>query len=184
MADIDPGLYRQLEALPETQIGEILAGDLVASPRPTPRHAIVIYELGGLLRDPYRHGVNGPGGWWIMSEPELHLGADVIVPDLAGWRQERMPAFPDTAAITLAPDWVCEVLSPKSGRRDRIIKRALYEKHQVPSLWYVDPLARSLDALRLTEQGWLIEGIFADDDLVRAKPFDAVDLPLGDLWPD
>lgn len=184
MSGVDPVLYRQLEALPETQVGEILAGEVVASPRPAPRHARVIYGLGDLLIGPYEHGRGGPGGWWILPEPELHLGADVAVPDVAGWRRVRMPHFPDTAAITLAPDWVCEVLSPNSGRKDRITKRATYARHKVSYLWYVDPIARSLDVLRLTDDGWLIEGIYADDDVARAKPFDGIDLPLSDLWPD
>jgi len=184
VAGIDPGLYRRLETLPSTNIGEILAGELVASPRPTPRHARVIYELGAVLRNPYDHGLNGPGGWWIIPEAEVHLGPDVVVPDIAGWRRSRMPDYPDSAAIAIAPNWVCEVLSPNSARTDWVTKRAIYEKNGVAFLWFIDYRGRSLDMLRLTDQGWLIEGIYTDTDVVRAKPFDAIDLPLSDLWPD
>ncbi|NBC31941.1 MAG: Uma2 family endonuclease [Alphaproteobacteria bacterium] len=184
MTGTDPALYRKLEALPETQIGEILRGELFASPRPAPRHGRVIIELGRVLLDPFDHGHHGPGGWWIMTEPEVHLSAEVLVPDLAGWRRERMPAFPDSAAVPLAPDWVCEVISPSGGRRDRVIKSGIYAENRVPFLWFVDPIARSLEVLRLTDEGWLIDAAFGNDDLARAKPFDAIDLPLADLWPD
>jgi len=144
----------------------------------------VIARLVEALVGPYEDGRAGPGGWWLLPETEVHLGADVIVPDLAGWRRARMPHFPDTAAILLAPDWACEVLSPKTSRMDRIIKRAIYEKNDVPYLWFVDPMVRSLEVLRLTDQGWLIEGTYSDADVVRARPFEAIDLPLCRHWPD
>ncbi|NBC31942.1 MAG: Uma2 family endonuclease [Alphaproteobacteria bacterium] len=184
MTGVDPILYRELEALPDTQIGEILHGELFASPRPAPRHARVIGALNQALMGPYDFGRNGPGGWWILTEPEIHLSSEVLVPDLAGWRRERMPAFPDSAAVTLAPDWVCEVVSPSGGRRDRVIKSGIYAENRVPFLWFVDPVARSLEVLRLTDEGWLIDAAFGDTDRARAKPFDAIDLPLADLWPD
>lgn len=184
MATVDPALYRRLEALPETQIGEILRGDVVASPRPAPRHAKAIIALGNKIYDPYDQGQGGPGGWRIFSEPEVHLRSEVVVPDLAGWRRERMPDFPEAAAIDLPPDWVCEILSPNSKRRDRVIKRAIYAEHGVSFLWFIDPVERMLDVLELTEQGWLIDAIYAENDVARARPFDAIDLPLADLWPD
>ena len=184
MATIDPVLFARLEALPETQVGEILRGEVFASPRPAPRHANVIFRLGGQLNAPFGLGSGGPGGWWLLPEPEMHLGSEVIVPDLAGWRRERLPDFPDTAAITLSPDWVCEVLSPKGARRDRVIKSAIYAEHGVTYLWFVDPIERTLDVLRLTKEGWLIDGSYGEDDIARAKPFDAIDLPLNTLWPD
>ncbi|NBC31940.1 MAG: Uma2 family endonuclease [Alphaproteobacteria bacterium] len=184
MTGIDPVLYEKLAALPETEIGEILRGELFTSPRPAPRHANVIVELCDKVVGPFRHGRGGPGGWWILTEPEVHLGGEVVVPDLAGWRRERMPAFPDSAAVHLAPDWVCEVLSPSGGRRDRVIKSGIYAEKGVPFLWFVDPIARSLEVLRLTDEGWLIDAAFGDTDTARAKPFDAIDIPLADLWPD
>ncbi len=182
MPGVDPGLYRQLETLPETQVGEILGGEVFASPRPASPHVNVIFELGGLLRGPFRHGLGGPGGWWIFPEPEVHLGAEVLVPDLAGWRRERLPETPRVAAFTVAPDWVCEVLSPRSARRDQVIKRAIYGENKVSFLWFIDPVRHVLEVLTLTDEGWLVDAIFTDDDEARAKPFDAVALPLATLW--
>ncbi len=184
MSGIDPALYQELERLPETQVGEILDGAVVASPRPAPRHANVIAELGATLRDAFTHGRSGPGGWRILPEPELHLGANVMVPDLAGWRRARMPAFPDVAAVTMVPDWVCEVVSPQGARRDRVVKAGIYAANQVPFMWLIDPAMRTLDACRLTGEGWLLAATFADRDGVRAPPFDAVAWSLGELWSD
>ena len=184
MASVDMSLYRQLEALPETLIGEILRGKLQTSPRPHPKHANVLIEIGGKLLDPFTHGRGGPGGWWIWPEPEIHLDNEVLVPDLAGWRRERLDEFLEGAAISVTPDWVCEVISPSSGRRDRVVKRAIYAEKGVPYLWLIDPATRTLEVLRLTGDGWLIDATFADDDIARAKPFDAIGLPLADLWLD
>ncbi len=184
MSTVDPALYRQLEALPEWMTGEILRGTIVSSPRPTPRHGRVIGRLQQKLLGPFEDGVDGPGGWWILPEPEVHLGNDVLVPDVAGWRRERLPIFPDVPAVSMTPDWVCEVLSPRGARRDQVIKRAIYGERQVPFLWFVDPLRRTLEVLTLTDAGWLIDAIFAEDDSARARPFEAIDLPLSDLWPD
>lgn len=184
MATVDLSLYRQLEALPETMIGEILRGKLETSPRPYPKHAYVIGLLQRRLGDPFEQDRDGHGGWWLLSEPEIHLDAQVLVPDVAGWRRPSLPKVPDTAAIHVTPDWVCEVISPSSGRRDRVVKRAIYGEKGVPYLWFVDPATRTLEVLRLTADGWLIDASFADDDFAHAKPFDAIGLPLADLWLD
>lgn len=184
MTSVDPALYRRLEALPESQIGEILRGEIFASPRPAPKHANILFQLGGILRDPFALGRTGPAGWRILPEPEVHLGSDVVVPDLAGWRRDHLPEFPEAASIPVTPDWVCEVLSPKSADRDRVLKGQLYAAHGVPFFWLIDPAERLLEVLRLTPEGWLIDGIFAHDDADRARPFDAIDIPLADLWPD
>src|SRR5512142_1943672 len=103
--------YDDLLGLPSHVVGELLEGSLVVSPRPASRHARAASGLGGELHGPFQRGRGGPGGWIILDEPELHLGGNVLVPDLAGWRRERMPQLPDVAAFELAPDWVCEVLS-------------------------------------------------------------------------
>ena len=184
MTAIDPALYARLEALPDTQVGEILRGEVFASPRPAPVHANVLFHLGGILREPYGLGRNGPGGWRILPEPEVHLGADVFVPDLAGWRRDHLIDFPESAAIPVQPDWVCEVISPSGARRDRALKGKLYAGHAVPFFWLVDPAQRMLEVWSLTPEGWLIDGIFAEDETVRARPFDAIAIKLADLWPD
>jgi Uma2 family endonuclease len=125
-----------------------------------------------------------PGGWWILFEPELHLGKDILVPDLAGWRRERLPRLPDTASLTVAPDWICEVVSPSSVRLDRVHKLPAYARHEVGHAWLIDPLARSLDVFRREQTLWALLGTFVDQDRVRAEPFEAVEIDLALLWPE
>jgi Uma2 family endonuclease len=122
-------------------------------------------------------------------EPELHIGGQVVVPDLAGWRRERMPVMPDAAFSDLAPDWVCEVISPSTGRLDRVKKLPHYARWGVSHLWFVDPLQRTLEIYRLAQGGesgqapsWSVVGTYADDAKVRAEPFDAIELDLAILW--
>ena len=174
--------YADLEALPDNLVGEIVNGRLVASPRPAPRHATVSSGLGALIGAPYGYGVGGPGGWRILDEPELHLGPDVLVPDLAGWRLERMPELPDTAYFELVPDWVCEVLSPRTERLDRGEKLAVYQREQVKHVWLLTPLGQTLEVLRLTADGFLLAGVHTSPSVVRPEPFDVVDLDLGLLF--
>lgn len=135
--------------------------------------------LGG----PFQFGQGGPGGWWILYEPELHLGADVMVPDLAGWRRERMPVVPDVAAFELAPDWVCEILSPSTASLDRMRKMPRYATAGVGHAWLIDPIARGLEVFRNLDGHWLSVAVFEGTQVVRAEPFDAVELDLGLLWP-
>lgn len=165
-------------------VAEIVDGDLHTSPRPASRHALASFRLGGELVGPFDRGRGGPGGWWIVAEPELHLGADVLVPDLAGWRRQRMPQFPDAPAFELAPDWVCEVASPSTERLDRARKMPAYAREKVGHLWLVNPVTRTLEAYRLDAARWVLLGTFEGNALVRAEPFDAVELELGALWAD
>ena len=175
--------YEDILALPENQVGEILYGQLHTHPRPAPKHALAYSALGYLIGGPYYGGVDGPGGWWIIDEPELHLGADVIVPDIAGWRRERMPELPETAWFELAPDWVCEILSPSTARIDRALKMPIYAREGVAHLWLVDPDARTLEIYRLQDDGhWLLLNTLKDDDPVQQPPFEAVGFSLGSLW--
>lgn len=179
-----PATYEDLLALPEHVVGEIVGGELVVSPRPAPRHAVASSALGGNLEPPYQSGRGGPGGWWILDEPELHLGDDVLVPDLAGWLRTRMPVVPETAYFTLAPDWICEVLSPGTARLDRQRKLAIYAREGVSHAWLLDPIERTLERLRLGHGQWVIAGVHGGQDDVRAEPFDATSLALADLWAD
>ncbi len=127
-------------------------------------------------------GGNGPGGWWILDEPELHLGPNVLVPDIAGWRRERMPTIPRTAAFDLAPDWVCEVVSPATGRLDRVRKLPAYARHEVGHAWLIDPEQQTLEAYRLEHSHWVLVASHEGEDVVRVEPFDAIELPLATLW--
>ncbi len=177
-----PASYADIEVLSPNLVGEILAGELVVSPRPAPRHAQASSSLGVLLGAPFGFGSGGPGGWRILDEPELHLRADVVVPDLAGWRSERMPTLPATPFFELSPDWICEVLSDSTRRRDRVQKLPIYARERVAHVWLVDPEARTLEVYRLDGEGWRLAGSWSDTDKVRAEPFDAVELDLALLW--
>lgn len=176
--------YEDLMQVPENLVAEIIDGELVTSPRPASPHANAAYVLGGDVRR--FHGPPGgsdaPGGWWILFEPELHLGDDVVVPDLAGWRRERMPVMPNVVGFTLAPDWVCEVISPSTGRIDRSRKMGIYARAGVGHLWFVDPLLRTLEVYRLDGGRWMVVSTHGGDDRVRAEPFDAVELALPRWW--
>ena len=174
--------YDDLLKVPDHLVAEILDGELYATPRPTPRHADASSGLGGALRGPFDRGRAGPGGWRILDEPELHLAADVIVPDLAGWRRERLPLLPEEAYFSLAPDWACEVLSPSTAAIDRAKKLSIYAREGVPHAWLVDPLARTLEVLLLKSQRWTLVTTSSGLDIVRVQPFDAIELDLSLLW--
>ena len=174
--------YEDLFDLPDNVVGEIIHGQLITHPRPAPKHAVVSSSIGGELIGPFQKGRGGPGGWWILDEPELHLGPHILVPDLAGWGRERLPTMPDMAFFTLPPDWVCEVLSPGTARTDRADKMPLYAEYGVSFLWLIDPALRTLEAFVLRDGRWLLEHVYQEDDEVRAVPFDAITFPLADLW--
>jgi hypothetical protein len=174
--------YDDLLKVPRHLVAEILHGELHTSPRPAPRHAAASSGLGGALHGPFDKGRGGPGGWQILFEPELHLGEDVIVPDLAGWRRQRMPRLPDEAFFRLPPDWVCEVLSPSTASLDRVGKLDIYARERVPYSWLIDPIAQTLEVLRLENGRWTILSTWAKSDLAHAEPFDAIDLDLTLLW--
>lgn len=176
--------FDDLLTVPDHMIAEIVDGELVVSPRPAVRHALAASTIGAALVERFGRppGGDAPGGWWVLYEPELHLGEDVVVPDLAGWRRERMPALPDAAAITVAPDWACEVLSPSTVRTDRGAKLPLYAREGVGHLWYVDPTARTLEVYRLEGGRWVIETTLAGDEPAMIEPFAAVVLDVPRWW--
>jgi len=179
-----PATYDDLVKLPDHVVAEIVDGELHASPRPAPVHAIAGSSLGAVIGNPYSLGRGGPGGWWILDEPELHLGPDVLVPDLAGWRRTRMPHPPDTAYFPLAPDWICEVLSPSTAVLDRARKLGIYAREGVAHAWLVDPLARMLEVLRLEGGRWTLLATHAGNAVERVEPFVEIDLELRLLWDD
>ena len=176
--------YEDLCQVPDHKVAEILDGELFVTPRPALRHAHTSSGLGGQLWNPFEGGRGGPGGWWILDEPELHFTDDILVPDLAGWRRERLPAVPQTAYMTLAPDWVCEVISPSTERIDRSRKMRIYAREGVMHLWLVDPIVRTLEVLRLDGARWVLLDTHSDTDIVRVEPFEAIEIELRTLWPD
>lgn len=174
--------YEDLCAVPENFVAEIIGGELYATPRPAIPHAHVASVLGMELGGPFHRGRNGPGGWVLLDEPELHFGKDVLVPDIAGWRRERMPTVPSSAHLTLAPDWLCEVLSPATEKIDRVKKLAIYAREGVSHVWLVNPVLETLEVLRLVSQRWCLLAEHEGEAGVRAEPFDAIELELGALW--
>ncbi|MCB9727935.1 MAG: Uma2 family endonuclease [Deltaproteobacteria bacterium] len=178
--------YADVVALPPHLVGEILGGELFASPRPAPRHARAASRLGALLGGPFDLGISGPGGWLILDEPELSLGVDPgydpVVPDLAGWRVEVLPEVPDTAQIHVTPQWVCEIPSPGTQRADRLLKLPFYARAGVEHCWFLDPLDEALEVFERRGEHWLLSGTCTGDASVRAAPFEAIELALCWLW--
>lgn len=177
--------YQDVLDAPEHVVAEIVNGELFLSPRPKFGHALVSSALGAELGLPFGRGRGGPGGWILVDEPELHLGEDIFVPDLAGWRRERLPGIrEDQPYLELAPDWLCEVLSPSTEKLDRALKLPRYAAAGVRYAWLIHPHNRTLEVLRLHEGKWLGLAVHRDDERVRAEPFDAIELDLSVLWAD
>jgi Uma2 family endonuclease len=182
--------YADLKAAPPHKVAELVAGRLHLMPRPAPRHARASSRLGGKLQGPFDLGEGGPGGWVILDEPELHFPdptaegeIDAVVPDLAAWRVDRMPELPETAYFTLAPDWICEVLSKSTEDFDREEKMPLYAREGVRNAWLLDPIARTLEVFVLgADRRWSRAGVHRDDAVVRIEPFAAIALDLSVLW--
>ena len=177
--------YDDLCKVPDNLVAEILDGELFTSPRPASPHALAGSVIGADLLGAFHRppGARGaPGGWWLLDEPELHLGEDVLVPDIAGWRREAMPVLASVAAFRQAPQWVLEVISPSTGRIDRVRKLPIYAREGVAHAWLVDPLARTLEVYRLTEGHWLLAATHEGDAMVRAEPFEAMELALSRWW--
>ena len=183
-------LWEELCDLPENVVGEIFNDELVASPRPAPKHAVTSSSLGGKLLEPFQFGNGGPGGWLIIDEPELHFEkpiqkkekTNVIVPDLAGWKKDRLPKLPETAYFELSPDWVCEVLSPSTARYDRVSKMRIYAINEIPYYWVIDPIGRTLEVFVLQDETYRMKISFTGSNKVLAPPFEAIELDLGALW--
>jgi Uma2 family endonuclease len=173
--------YADLEAVPPHQVAELVDGELYVSPRPASPHARAAGRLYSLLDGSFDQGREGPGGWLLLFEPELHLGEDVLVPDVAGWRRERMPELPQGVGVTLAPDWLCEVLSPTTAELDRE-KMRVYAREGVRHVWLVDPLRQVLEIYGLEGSGWERLGTHTGQDRVHAEPFTPLLLELGLLW--
>lgn len=177
--------YDDILAAPQHLVAELVEGVLHTFPRPAKPHAMAASALGGELGPPFGRGRGGPGGWIILDEPEIHLSEDVVVPDLAGWRRERMPVLDASVPyFTLAPDWLCEILSPSTERFDRGEKLAVYARAHVEHVWLVNPPHKLLEVLRRDGECWLIAATFTGDGPVRAEPFDAIELDLSALWAD
>jgi Uma2 family endonuclease len=177
-------VWAAFESVPDHLVAEIVDGELHTQPRPRLRHASAATRITGRLRPFFDPNDEEPGGWIILIEPELHLGEmpDVIVPDLAGWRRERLPQLPDDAACTLAPDWICEVLSPSTERLDRTRKMRIYRREGVSYLWLLSPEIQTLEVHRLERGHYVILENYEGHDEVRAEPFETIEIDLEALW--
>ena len=181
-----PATYEDLKKVPDHKVAQILDGELIVMPRPAPAHAFVVSNLTGDLSGPFGRGRGGPGGWFILFEPEVHLGPDILVPDVAGWRRERFPGgrVPHGAFFTLSPDWVCEVLSPSTAAIDRVRKARVYARESVQWMWIIDPIGRTLESYILKDKVWTQLSVFGPGDKVRVEPFDAIEIELDGWWSD
>ncbi len=175
--------YQDVLDAPPNVVAEVVDGKLYTHPRPASPHALASSGLGTRIKHAFDFGESGPGGWWILDEPEIHLGEDIVVPDIAGWRRECMPEYPIAAYFTLVPDWVCEVLSPSTRKLDLGGKQAVYARNGVGYLWFVDPSDRSLQAFELRDSKWVLIDTLFDDASVSLPPFEAISFSLSDLWP-
>ena len=182
----EPATYQDVLDAPPNMVAEVVGGALYTHPRPAMPHARATSRLGVRLGGPFDSGRgsrSGPGGWWLIDEPELHLGEDIVVSDMAGWRRENMPEYPLAAYCSQAPDWACEVLSPSTRALDEGPKQTIYAREGVVHLWFVDPDARSLAAFALRGGRYVLIGKRTGDDPVSLPPFDAIEFSLADLWP-
>ena len=174
--------YEDLFDIPENMTGEIINGKLIVTPRPSPGHMLSTSALGGKLIPPYQFGEGGgPGGWVILFEIEVRLGENTIVPDLAGWRKQRF-LKPEHNWIEVVPDWICEVLSPRTAFRDRTDKMTIYADHRVGHVWLIDPVNRTLEVFRLEAGALVPAGVFGSKAKARIEPFQDIVIALGDLW--
>jgi Uma2 family endonuclease len=178
-----PATYADIEALPPHVVGEILFGQLVTQPRPAGPHAFASSSLGIVVGSPYQFGRGGPGGWIIVDEPELHLGPHVLVPDLAGWKAERLIGKADVKSFDVPPDWVCEVLSDSTIKYDRVDKSRIYSTYGVTHMWHLDPVAKLLEVFLRQDENWLRTHTFVAEDDVIAPPFESAVFKLAELWP-
>ena len=178
-----PASYEDLFDIPENMTGEIINGELVVHPRPSRKHAYAASALGGELTPAYQFGRGGgPGGWIILEEPEIGLGEHTIVPDFGGWKRERFPVEEPHNWISVAPDWVCEIISPKTALLDRTVKKDIYAKHRVGHLWLIDPINMTLEVYRLGSDTWDSLGTFGGKDKVRTEPFSEIEIDLSNFW--
>lgn len=186
LAEVAGDLYEQLIELPETLVGEIIGNRLYTQPRPSGYHAVSGMGITDEISGPFQRGRGGPGGWLILNEPELHLVRDreVLVPDIAGWRRERLPHAPRGHRFEVPPDWVCEILSPHTLKKDRALKMPVYARYGVGYCWLVDPFQRTLEVFVLEQGRWRLEGVYADDARVAVPPFAAITIDLSGWWED
>jgi Uma2 family endonuclease len=179
---LEHATYEDLLKVPDNLVAELIDGELYTSPRPAGPHTNAASALGFFLGPPFQFGRGGPGGWWIFDEPELHFGHNVLVPDLGGWRRERMPEYPRNHIFSTVPDWVCEVISPSSGRLDRMKKMPIYAREGVAYAWIIDPVHQTVEAYEVDANRWQTIPIQVEHGVARIPPFADIEIDLALLW--
>ncbi|OED38069.1 hypothetical protein AB833_21190 [Chromatiales bacterium (ex Bugula neritina AB1)] len=175
--------YEDLFNIPDNEVGEIFGGELVTHPRPAPRHARAAAVVGARLLTEFDTKPNGEdGGWWILDEPECHLGSDIVVPDIAGWRKTTMPELPEAAWFGVRPNWVCELISPSTAKYDRGVKREIYARDGVGYYWIVDPLVKLIEVFVLQQGNWVLAETGAAEQVASLVPFETMPFDLSALW--
>ena len=176
--------YEDILRLPPNLRGEIIFGELLASPRPSPAHQKAMAKMTSRLDGKLGEASGGRKGEWLfLTEPELHLASHIVVPDIAAWRINRVSSdFYSKAWISVIPDWVCEIQSPSTARIDRVTKRRVYLELKVPYYWLLDPIAKTLETMKFNGENWLSTGSFGGDDLVRVEPFLELEMDLSLFW--
>jgi len=177
--------YQDILDAPDDMRAEVVNGELHLLPRAAPRHQRFSFLFGNALETSLRDRKSGHSGWVFIPDTNVHLSDhDICGPDIAGWRVETMPDVPETAHITIRPDWVCEIISPSSERLDRHDKFAMYANFGIPYYWIVDHRNRLVEAYALEQGRWVAIGVGSNDDAISFAPFDTIGLELGRLWPD
>ncbi len=177
--------YDVLLTLGDDVRAEIVAGQVITAPAPLPRHSKAQGALRRFVGGPFDDddGRGGPGGWWVFVEIDLRLAPhDIVRPDLAGWRRERLPRPGNLRPIDVVPDWVCEIASPSTAALDRVAKRALYARHGVAYYWIIDPDARTVEALELKDGRWVELGAWDETASARIAPFAAIEIEVSRLF--
>ncbi len=174
--------YEDVLNSPPEVVAEVVDGVLHQSPRPALPHAAAASAVGEELGPPFKRGRGGPGGWIILDEPEVHLGQDILVPDVGGWRRETLPMLPEDPYLSVAPDWVCEVASPSTRALDRGVKLEVYQRERVRHVWLIEPLDKFLEVLELDGEYYRIIQRATGNSPARLKPFDAIEFDLAALW--
>jgi Uma2 family endonuclease len=165
---------------------ELIEGEIVRKAMPSPGHGSAQTKLGALL-DPFNRrggGPRGPGGFWIMSEVDILYAKtnEVFRHDVSGFRRDLHPERPRGTPVKERADWVCEILSPSNARTDLVQKQRTIHLHGVPHYWIVDPEHETLTVLRWAETAYLRVLDGGVGDVVRAEPFDAVELSIAELF--
>ncbi len=177
-------LCAEADALPPPLVGEVIDGVLYSMPRPSPAHANVEEGIVLDLRGGPRGGGPPPADWYIKIEVEIRFPTDEkAVPDVSGWRSGRIRGHRNDNPITIVPDWICQVLSDGTRRKDLGPKRDMYARHGVCHLWMVDPTAQVLETFSLESDGrWKLLASFVGDAIARALPFEETPLSLERWW--